>query len=115
MKRLLTFSFLLFAPSLQAQTTYLVDGQGVLPPPPVGITKVNSISAAASVAVSGDTILIWGMVDNGAGGSGKPVPYSDNIFFFLQQGAEAFPIQFAHGVSVRRGGPRKRSQSIRLI
>lgn len=111
MRTFLTILLLGFCPPplLALGTTYLVDGQGVAPTPPPGTTIVSSISAAASLAMDGDTILIWGMVDNGPGGTGLEVAYS-NVPFFSGAGqtAEVFPITLRDGVTIMPapGSPR---------
>ena len=93
-------------PPLVAQDV-LVDGQGTAPTPPVGTVIVSSISAAASLAMDGDTIFVWGMVDNGTGGIGLEVAYSDSAFFSGQL-AETFPITLRDGVTIMPapGSPR---------
>lgn len=74
---------------------------------PVGASLQRSISAAANLAVAGDTILVRGMVDNGPGGSGKEVAYTD-VTFFTYQSPENFPILLRDGVTLKpaTGSPR---------
>lgn len=57
--------------------------------------------------MDGDTIYVWGMVDNGTGGSGLEVAYSDSAFFSGQT-PESFPITLRDGVTIlpAPGSPR---------